>query len=68
MQELPGVLLEMDPGDPATPVLAADFELEVPIPADWQVVLRDLISLRKIGVEVVLAIKLGKGSYLAVER
>src|ERR1700693_4378023 len=68
MQKLPSVLLEMDPRDPTTPVLDAHVELEVSIFADWQVVLRDLISLRKIGVEVVLAIKLGEGSDLAVER
>ncbi len=54
MDQLPGVLFYMNPGDPDPANLAVDGDVEVAVPGDGELVLRNLVSLGQIGVEVVL--------------
>ncbi len=54
MQRLPRVLLQMDPDEPDGLPPVARPDLERPPYAERPVVLRDLVSLRKVRVEVVL--------------
>src|SRR5258706_5509334 len=55
MEGLPGVLLDVDPGQLEAARLALDQHLERAALAQRLVVLRDLVVLRHVGVEVVLA-------------
>ncbi len=55
VQRLAGVFLEVDAGDAHAPGPAAGLELERPLARQRPFVLRDLIALRQIGIEVVLA-------------
>src|ERR1700686_1843611 len=66
--QLAGVFFEMNAGNAATPRLAVDIEVEVPVAAERQVVLRDLISLGQVRIEGVLAVELREFRNLAVER
>src|SRR6202048_700606 len=54
----------MDARDPNHPAV----DLELAAAGDRQVVLADLVALRKIRIEVVLAVELGVPGHLAVER
>jgi hypothetical protein len=63
VDRLSGILFHMDAGDPdvpSGPVLQFDFQ--IPICADRIFVLRNLVALREIRIEVVLAGKNGTGS------
>jgi hypothetical protein len=56
VQALAGILLQVRPGNPdalARPVV--QFDVEMPLRDDRQLVLRDLVTLGKVRVEVVLA-------------
>ena len=53
---------------PACVASAARLNVSQPSTAERQVVLRDLVALRQVGVEVVLAVELGEGGDLAVQR
>ena len=48
--------------------LAVDRELEMSVERQRQVVLRDLVALGQVRVEVVLAVELGEGGDVAVQR
>src|SRR5580700_3169665 len=64
----PGVLFEVDAGDPASDGLADDRKLEMSVDGQRQVVLRDLIALRQVRVEVVLPVELGEYGDVTVQR
>ena len=57
VQALPGVLLHVDPGDPDPADHPFDVDIEVPVDAQRDVVLRDLVVLRQVRIEVVLAVE-----------
>ena len=54
VQVLARVLFEMDPGDADALDLPVDHDLDVPVFADRQLILRYLVALRKVGIEIVL--------------
>ena len=62
------ILLEMGPNDPDLEVALRHGHYHPAIFARWHIVLGDLISLRQVGVEVVLAGEHGAGRDLAAER
>ena len=68
VEQLAGVFLEVDAGDAAAARLAPHIEIEMAAPAERQIVLRDLVALRQVGIEIVLAIELGKLRDFAVQR
>src|SRR6266536_3092669 len=68
VQRLAGVLFEMDPGDPEAPHLALHRHVQVPADAQRLVVLADLIVLRHVRIEVVLAVELRPLGDAAVQR
>ena len=68
MDEPAGVLFDVDAGDASTPRLAPGDELEVSVDRQWEVELRNLVSLGQVRVEVVLAIEFAEGRDRAVER
>ncbi len=55
VQGLAGILFEVRPGDPDPPRLAGHLVLDAPAGGDGPFVLRDLISLREVRIEVILA-------------
>ncbi len=55
VQGLAGILFEVRPGDPDAPRLAGHLILDAPAGGDGPFVLRDLVALREVRIEVVLA-------------
>ena len=66
MDELAGVLLNMDPGDPHPLASLRAFDIEVTAGAQREVVLGDLIGLGQVRVEIILPVLLGVGGNGAV--
>ena len=68
MDELTRILLHMDllDADLLRPFLA--LHLHMPPSADGQIELRNLIGLRQVGVEIILAVKFGIPRDVAAER
>src|SRR3989344_6587568 len=59
MDQCAGVLFQMDAGD--------TYAQKLPAGHERLVVLRDLVALRQVGVEIVLAVELGYGRDLAAQ-
>ena len=57
VDRLAGVLFEMQPLDPHLQCLVVDVDLDFTRADDRLLVLRDLIALRQVGIEVVLAVE-----------
>ena len=55
VQQLAGVLLHMDAGDADAPGLSPRFDVEVAADRQRPVVHRDLVPLRQVGIEIILA-------------
>ena len=68
MKALTGVLLHVRARDSDPSLGPVDLDVEVPLDAQRQVVLRDLIVLRHVGIEVVLAVEQGMRRDPAIER
>ena len=68
VQGLAGVLFEVRPGDADAPRLAGHLILDAPAGGDGPFVLRDLVALREVRIEVVLAREDRHRIDLAVER
>src|SRR4051812_3305111 len=57
VQALSCVLLEMQPGDADALGLALELDVEMAVGHDRPRILRDLIALRQIGIEIILAVE-----------
>src|SRR6266508_3350878 len=68
VQRLAGVLFEVDAGDPEAPHRSLDRHVQVPADAQRLVVLADLVVLRHVRIEVVLAVELRPLGDAAVQR
>src|SRR5476649_541907 len=68
MEQLPGIFFEMNAPNMNSFDLSVDFDVEPAADADRYVVLADLVTLRQIGIEVVLAVEFGVGVDRAVKR
>jgi hypothetical protein len=65
VHQLAGILLDMDSLDPDRLGLAfRGLDLDLPLADDRMIKLRDLIALRKIGVEIILPVETRPGIYL----
>ena len=57
VDRLAGVLLQVQPLDADVQRLAVDVDLDLALADDRLLVLADLIALRQVGIEVVLAVE-----------
>ena len=65
VDELGRVLLEMGPGDPDRDLALGRLERQPAVGGQRQVVLADLVALREVRIEVVLAVPAGRGRRVA---
>src|ERR687897_5352 len=68
VNEPSSVFLDVDTSDAGSPRLAPGNELEMSVNRQRKVVLRDLVALRQVGVEVVLAVEFAEWWNHTVER
>src|SRR5262249_34488343 len=67
VEHLAGILFQVDTDDADSLTACSRLDLEVSVVAEGQIILADLVVLGQVGVVVVLAVPLGKGSDIAVE-
>ena len=61
MDEAARVLFDVNAGDAGSPCLATRNKLQKSVDRQWEVILRNLVSLGQIRIEVVLAVELAEG-------
>jgi hypothetical protein len=67
VQQARRILLQVDAGNADAPLLALIFNSEITVPAERNIILRDLITFHQVRIRIVLAIKFGVFGDGAVE-
>ena len=66
MDQLPGILLNMDSGDSDALASFSGFNVQISVLTQGEVILGNLIRLGKVGIKIVFSVLLGIGSDTAV--